>query len=118
MKAKIAIIIVAVAVVFGVAVFFVGKSVESGGILGNDSAENNAAYQKGWEYWFSGYGYDGAGMKYIDYYTEGRNYNAPFENTREAFYAGYRDGFYFVNHKEDTRSEELIEKGYLAYYPG
>ena len=25
---------------------------------------------------------------------------------------------FIENYKEDTRSEELIEKGYLAYYPG
>ena len=117
MRTKTIVVIVAVAVIFGTIGFFVGKGVGSGNFLSNHAAENKIAYQRGWSHWFSGYGFNGAGMQYIDYYTEGRKYNATFENVREAFYAGYKDGFYFVNHTEYSLDEERIEDGYLEYYP-
>ena len=82
--------------------------------------ENKRAYQLGWAYWFGAYGYyknHTAGARYLDLYAQGRNYYSYFENTREAFYAGYRDGYYHVNHSEQRGNSCFIEEGYLAYYP-
>ena len=120
MKLKnVIILVVCVAIVFGAGGYIIGKSSQSIVYSNQASEENKTAYQKGWSYWFTGYGTKGEGMAYIDYYKDGRNYNNIFADTREAFYAGYKDGFYYVNHNEaeSAHFSEDMEKGYLEYYP-
>ena len=120
MKLKnVIILVICVAVVFGAGGYIVGKNSQSIVSSSKISEENKVAYQKGWSYWFTGYGMNGEGMAYINYYKDGRNYNNTFADTREAFYTGYQDGFYYVNHedmKSDHYSKEM-EKGYIEYYP-
>lgn len=106
-------LVVVVALVFGIGGYAIGSN------TGNQksSEEYKEAYIKGWSHWFSGYGMNGEGMAYIDYYENGRNYNGVFSNVKDAFYAGYKDGFYFVNHSEpDELYNEGIEKAYTEYF--
>lgn len=89
-------------------------------------ADYKDAYKKGWIAWFSDYGLHGEGAQYMNYYIYGRNYDDVFTNPKDAFFAGYRDGFYFVNKHEIEESyhdqymkdlyEERMEKAYEMFY--
>lgn len=74
-----------------------------------------AAYRKGWFAWCSGGdGSDGVNAQYINHWIFGRNFGEVFTNPKDAFFAGYRDGFYFVNECEldDSCYAEEMEKAY------
>lgn len=109
-KKSVILLIIVVAVLFGCGGFLLGT---------NNTKEHKTAYQKGWTHWFSGYGMKGEGVQYIEYYEYGRNYDSKFESTYEAFVAGYKDGFYFVNHSEpDSYYDAKIITAYKQYYSG
>ena len=113
-RKTVVVLLVIVAVIFGAGGYLVGASF--GDISIGNSAENSKAYQQGWNYWFSGYGTHGEGMEYVEYYEMGRHYDSKFEDTRDAFFAGYKDGFYYVNHHEPENYDEAIQRGYEEYY--
>lgn len=111
-RSHVFLLVVLVALVFGIGGYLLGTSHNS---TSNDYIE---AYKKGWSHWFSGYGMNGEGMKYIEYYEYGVNYKNKFEDTYDAFSAGYKDGFYYVYHNEpDDKYDSKILKAYIQYYP-
>ena len=90
MKRKsVIVLVVAVALIFGIGGYLIGNIDKQ-----EATEEYKDAYKKGWSHWFSGYGMNGEGMQYIDYYENGRSYDAVFTNTKDAFFAGYKDGFF------------------------
>lgn len=75
-------------------------------------------YRKGWFAWCSnGDGSDSENAQYIYHWIFGRNFGEVFTNSKDAFFAGYRDGFYFVNKHELDNScyAEEIEKAYEVW---
>lgn len=106
-------IVLLVAMVFGVGGYIIGSKTNAKNT--NDiERDYKEAYLKGWAYWFSRYGMNGEGTQYVNLYSYGRKYNSVFENEHDAFVAGYKDGFYYVNHRETNANE--AEKGYNEYY--
>ena len=80
-------------------------------------ANYSDAYSKGWAAWFFGYGMNGEGQKYLNNYIYGRNYNHSFSSEKEAFSAGYKDGFYSINHRDpDDYYNNAIDKAYEQYF--
>ena len=116
MNKKSLIIAIIMSLSFGVIGYVLGINHEN--IFTNQYREHEEAYKKGWSHWFSGYGMTNEGMAYIQYYEFGRKYGSDFDNTYEAFKAGYMDGFYYVNHKELNEKDYIIRinNGYLQYY--
>lgn len=100
--------------------FTCGKVASTASTTSNTSSSlsegNRIAYIQGWAYWFSGYGLNHQGTDYFDCYEYGRFYHSTYDNTYDAFLAGYKEGFYFVNREEPT-SLDGANKGYSAYYP-
>lgn len=124
MKRKFVIVLViVVAIAFGTGGYLLGinrnNNFTDRNIVEQESIEvYKDAYKKGWSHWLSNYGMNGEGMQYIDYYQYGRKYNTEFTSTLEAFTAGYKDGFYFVNHSEPSEDYNTgIDKAYKEYYP-
>ena len=85
----------------------------------NKRYTNEEAYRLGWSYWFSNYGTRGSGLgvKYLPYYIYGRDYKKNFYTVKDAFIAGFNDGFYYVNHKNPgVEYDERIVKGLNEYF--
>ena len=75
------------------------------------------AYSKGWICWFTGYGMHGESAQYMGQYVYGRKYGASFDSEFDAFTAGYKDGFYHVNHHDpDEGYNDRIEEGFADYF--
>ena len=130
MKKKTAVLlIIYTAILFGICGFGLGRKIsidsnakdeaiiETENSIDHEKEALHMAYRRGWSHWFSGYGMKGEGIKYIDYYEYGRSYDADFKDEKEAFGAGYCDGFYYVNHSETSLSENALEGMFRQYYP-
>ncbi len=93
-----------------------GNSIFDNGVFAKDSSYEDA-YMKGWVCWFNGYGMNGVNAAYMDQYIYGRQYGNAFSSEREAFEAGYKDGFYHVNNCDPGDDwNERIERGYNEFF--
>ena len=111
-----------VALIAGVSGYFLGSSqiIPLNAVSSSQSANRDelmTAYQKGWVAWFSGYGLHREGMQYMDHYIYGKRYGNSFKNTKEAFTAGYEDGYFIVNNHNPSGHEGKIDEAYKTYYP-
>ena len=114
-KGLVLIVIIVVAIICGSAGYLFGMFQSRNENVNSQVQINefNTAYEKGWSYWFSSYGMNGEGVKYINYYNYGRNYNTEFKDTHDAFIKGYIGGFFYVNKAEPSETVlKRAEKGY------
>jgi len=82
----------------------------------NKNYTNQEAYRLGWSFWFSDYGTRGEGISYMPYYIYGRDYKQTFETKEEAFEAGFKDAFYYVNNEDpDDFYNARIARGLSDY---
>ena len=108
-----------IALICGSIGFYMGlhyNSAVTNNVVFNYEQDYHDAYERGWTAWFSGYGLSGEGLQYIEYFKYGRRYESTFLSVKDAFFAGYKDGFFFVNNKEYSLPEERVETAYQQYY--
>ena len=82
-----------------VAILFLVLGFGLGRISKSDSSKLNK-YQKAYVRGWVTYGHLKDGMSLKEQYTLGRSYDEHFKDTEEAFEAGYRDGYFFINKKD------------------